>query len=516
MPEVIATRRSTAAIVQKATEGALEKPTSGSQFITIQPDYSIAPNFGTTENVELKDDIMSGKTIIVSEEPSATYSHYFKGSGTAGTPPEYGPMIQSSFGGYRSHASETTAVAQSTAKLLKMSTTDAAQFKKGDAVLIKDSAKGYQIRPVSSVSGTDVTLGFELPAAPTASSKVSGFVTYFPLNENLPVYDLWHYIGGGEAGNESVQDCRTTSMTVSATAQDLINATFSVEGTAYQFNETFADEYQVVAGSADFDIVWSNTGTRTNTAVSIAAGRYTGAEMATALQTAFRSVDSGFGDATVVFADNRFTFADSNTRFYLNFEGYPAMAATLGFAEADTSSSSLVNTLKSTKDAQTVRFYDSGIASSAIEYDTTDPIVARDQQLFIGDADDNICVDASSLTFTFGTPKSLITSICTESGNYRSVINQRTAVLAVSAILQEDERRFFSEFKSGDTVHFAFVGGKKSGDNWKAGECFSIYGSPASITAFAMTDTDGVFSLEMELTCFADGEGEGSIFISFC
>ena len=515
MPEVIATRRSTAAVIQKATEGDLQKPTSGSQFITIQPDYALSPNFETVENVELKDDIMSGKTIITGEAPSATYSHYFKGSGTAGDAPEIGPMIQSSFGGYRTQGAESTAVASSTTKLLKMSTTDAARYKKGDALLIKDS-DGYQIRPVASVSGTDVTLGFELPAATTANSKVGAFLTYYPTSDDLPVFDLWHYIGGGDSGVENIKDCRTTSMTITANAKDLINANFAFEGTAYRFNEDYVDEYQVTAGDADFEVIWTNAGTRTNTAVSIAEGRYTGAELAAAAQTAFRAVNNAFSNATVTFADGRFTFADSDTSFYLNFEGFTGMAEVFGFAEADTSSSSLVNSLKSTKDGKLTRFYDSGIDSDDLEYDSTDPIVARDQQIFIGDADDNICIETSSATFTFGTPKSLITSVCTESGNYRSIINQRTATLAVSIILEEDDRRFFNKFKEGDRVDFAFMGGKKTDGNWKPGECFSIYGSPASITSFAITNVDSVFNLDLELTCYADGEGQGSIFVSFC
>lgn len=516
MPEVIATRRSTAAIVQKAAEGALVKPTSGSQFITIQPDYSLSPNFETTENVELQNDIMSGKTIITGEAPAATYSHYFKGSGTAGTAPEIGPMIQSSFGGMRSQSTESTVARSSTDAVIKMSAGDASKYKKGDAVLIKDSTNGYQIRPVSSVSSTDVSLGFELPAAPTTSAKTGAFLTYYPTSDDLPVYDLWHYIGGGESGVENIKDCRTVSMTVNAAAKDLINSTFAIEGTAYRFNEDFTDEYQVTAGSADFDVIWTNAGTRTNTAVSIPQGRYTGTELAAAAQVVFRAVNNAFSDATVTFASGKFTFADSNTDFYLNFEGYPAMAAVLGFTTADTSSTALGRTLTSPNNGQLTRFYDSGIAASSLEYDDTDPIVARDQQIFIGDADDNVCIEASNATFTFGTPKSLITSICTESGNYRTVINQRTAVLALSVILEEDDRRFFEKFKQGDTVNFAFIGGKKSGGNWKPGECFSIYGSPASITSFSITNTDNVFTLDLELTCFADGAGEGSIFVSFC
>ena len=516
MPEVIATRRSTAAIVQKSTEGDLRKPTSGSQFVTVQPDYRINPNFETVENVELKDDIMSGKTIITGEAPSATYSHYFKGSGTAGTAPEIGPMIQSSFGGFRSESTETTAASSSTKKLLKMSSSDAGKLSKGDALLIKDTG-GFQIRPVSEVDGTDVKLGFELPSPSTSNSKVGQFVTYYPTSDNQPVFDLWHYLGGGDAGVENVKDCRTTNMTVQATAKDLINSSFSFEGTAYRFNEDYKEEFVISSNSDRFEWVWSNSGTRTNTVVTLTQGTYTnGAALATELQKQVRKVNNAFSDATVTFGSNKFTFADSTTKFYINFAGYSSIARKLGFAATDVSSASLVNTLAAPNNARIDRSYGSDIDDDDIEYDDTDPIVARDQQIFIGDPGNNVCVEASSATFTFGTPKTLITSVCTESGNYRTVINQRTAVLAISVILEEDDRRFFQKFKEGDTTHFAFIGGKKASGNWKPGECFVIYGSPASITSFSITDSGGVFALDLELTCFADGEGEGSIFVSFC
>ena len=514
MPQVIATRRSVAAIVLKPEEGSLTKPTAASQFISIQPDFTLSPNFETVENVEIKDDIMSSKTIITGEAPTATYSHYFKGSGTSGKAPQFGPLIQASFGSTRKLSTEATLTAGSTTNVLKMSSSDAAKFKKGDAVFVDNTNKEKEVRAVQSVSGTDVTLAFHLSSAPATATKIGKFVTYYPSSDAIPVFDLWHYIGGGDSGVENIQDCRTTSMTISATAKDLINSTFNFEGTGYRFNEDFTPGWKVETGKNQFNVVTSSA---SNTA-TIAAGTYaTGAAMAAELQKAHRAAGgSGQAAANVTYANGKFV-AKSNENFYWRFlDNSQDLEQALGF---DRKTRTPAGTLTSDNNAPVPRDYSNQtVMDSDITYDQTDPIVARDQQIFIGnpaEKGDSICIETSSATFTFGTPRTLITSVCTESGNYRSIINQRTATLAVSAILQEDDRRFFSKFKNGDTTYFAFTGGKKESGVWQKGQVFTVLGSPASITSFAITNSDNVFALDLELTCFAEGGGEGSVFISF-
>ena len=513
--QIIATRRSIAAIVLKSDEGALTKPTSAEQFVSIQPDFTLSPNFETTENVEIKDDIMSAKTIITGEAPTATYSHYFKASGTAGEAPQFGPLIQASFGGFRQGTTEATLTAGSTTNVLKMSATDAAKFKKGDCVFVDNTTKDKEVRAVASVSGTDVTLAFHLSSAPAAATKIGKFYTYFPNSDLIPVFDLWHYLGGGADGVENIQDCRTTSMTINATAKDLINSTFNFEGTAYRFNEDYVEGWKVETGKNQFNVV---TDTSSATA-TVAPGTYTtGATMAAALQVAHRAAGgSGQAAATVAYTNKKFV-ASSNEDFYWKFlDNSLRLGRQLGFDTSQTNTPD--GKFESDNEARIPRDYSNQtVKDTDIDYDDTDPIVARDQLVFIGDPkskDDSICIESSNATFTFNTPRTLITSICTESGNYRSIINQRTATLTLSAILQDDDRRFFSKFKNGDTTHFAFSGGKKESGVWQKGQVFTVLGSPASITSFAITNSDNVFTLDLELTCFAEGGGVGSVFVSF-
>ena len=521
MSNLIAQRRSVAALVLKNFEGMLEKPTKGEQFLAIQPDFALNPNFTTTENVELKDDIMSGKNIVTGEAPTGTMSHYLVGSGTAGKAPEYGAFLQASFGGYRSLSAEQTLVAGSTVGVLKLSTAGAAMFKKGDAALIKDTVNGWSVRPVQSVSGTDVTLGFNLEKAPGTGVKVGRFLTYFPISDNLPVFDIWHYIGGGESGVENVQDCRVTSISMAANAKDLINASFSFEGTAYRFNENYTENFTLFSYNNKFYIRKTANGepiTVTLEAKSYADGDALAAEIQAKTRT-----QASISSFTAVFAAKKFTF-DATAAFLPDFslgseapEGNMALGDILGFSKESQAGKTPDATAKtSVNDAKMYRNYGHGLTEV---YDDTDPIIARGQQVFIGDATDNICIDSSSVTIAVNTPKALITSICEESGNYRSLINSRSATISVSAHLEDDDRRFFDRFQKGTTTNFAFVAGKKTSEKgklqWKPGETFVFYGSPASITNWAITGSNDVYMLDLELTCYSSGDGKGSIFLSF-
>lgn len=520
MTNLIAQRRSTAAFVLKAFESDLMKVSAGGQFLAIQPGFALTPGFTTTENVELAGDIMSGKNIVTGEAPTGSLSHYFTGSGTPGTAPSYGTLLQATFGGYRNTAAEGTLAASSTTTELKFSTaTAAAVYKKGDALLVK-SVGGWEIRPVESVAGTTVTLGFALNSAPATGTKIGRLSTYFPISDQIPVFDAWHFIGGGESGVENVANCRTTSATLTVNAKDLINCAFSFEGTNYKFNEDFTESFVISSYNSKFNVVNTQGGTRTSTEVELEAKTYDdGAALAAEIQTKVSAV-TGLTSFRATFATNRFSFT-STAAYLLDFfnvqtppDGGLYLADVLGFERTDTSGVNPSTGVKaSTKDARQTRSYASPVEP---EYSIADPIVARGLEVFIGDATDNICIASASVTITLGTPKSLITSICEETGNYRSLINARTATMAISAYLEDDDRRFFDKFSEGAETKFHLNAGmKESNGNWTPGNVFSIYGSPCSITNWSVNASNEIYMLDLELTCFADGEEEGSIFVSY-
>ena len=98
--------------------------------------------------------------------------------------------LRSLLGGKRSSSSATTAAA-STTTVLKFTRHS---FKVGDCVLIKDSGK-FDIRPVTKVTNTDVTLAFALKSAPAANVVVDAVTTYFPDSKSSITLTAEHFPG---------------------------------------------------------------------------------------------------------------------------------------------------------------------------------------------------------------------------------------------------------------------------------------------------------------------------------
>ena len=530
----ISTRASAVALVKKNNEGTLTRPTAGGQYIAIQPDFALSPNFESVENAEIKDDIMTGQAVISGEAPTGTMSHYFKGSGTAGAEPDFGPMLASTFGSTRSQSTEGTLTAGSTTSVLKMSAADAARYTKGDSILIKDDVNGHSIRPVVSSSGTDVTLAFNLDTAPATGVKVGVYTTYAPTNTDLPVYDVWHYIGGGKDGLETMKDCRTVTSAITANAKENINCTFSFEGTAYSLNDVDNRGYVITTSNDNLRLQYGTTQSAATggggqfTSVDLDEAFYTPTQLAAHIQTKVRALtitNNNFSTFRCAYSAStkKFTFTPASSAGTNNVQSIglrvtgsnatdPELVQFLGF-DAATNIAAGVNGAAFTSPNETVGNYENGLDAA---FDATTPIISRNQRLFLGaSSSENTCIEAPTVGITVNTPKTLLTSVCQPSGNLATVINSRDASMTVSSFLDSDDQRFFQRFKEGDRIRFAFIGGAKASGNWVAGNSFAVFGSEASITSFSLTSVDDVYALDMTLTCFSPGDGTGSIFCTF-
>lgn len=532
MAQLTSTRSSSVALTRKLVEGPLKAP-EATDFTAIQTgDFSIAANFETVENLELLNDIMVGQPTISGESPTGSMSHYWKGSGTEGEDPEFSILLESSFGQKKTAKAGLAAAASSTTSVIKVASGHG--LSKGDAVLVKHSAHEHEIRPIKSVTATELNLGFDLNQAPAASTSLGRCVTYSPSSIDLPVFDCWHYMGDGKAGLETIKDCRTVSATITAAAKDNINCSYSFEGTAYSLNDPDHAAYEVVSGKNTFVLIYgkaSDTSNYPTESVTLDAGFYTAAGLAEELQKKLVAISQAGYDFTglrVTYSktDKKFSIqplANDNTvvskvgvKMTTSTRTSAELAAFLGFSEgADKEvGSSATGGDAAVSDVETVPSnYIKGVTPS---FDSSPPIIARKQQLFLGaNSSDNVCLETSSVTVTIGTPKTLLTSICPESGNFATVINSRTATVSLAAFYESNDQRFFRSFKEGSKTSFALVGGARAADNYVAGNSYSIYGSEATITSMAITGSDDVYTIELELACFSPGDGSGSIFCSF-
>ncbi len=518
----IPTRGKVAAVIGKKEEGALLEPTLGKHFVALQADFSITPNFETTENLEIRDDIMAAKPVISGENPSGTFSHYMTGSGVEGEETEYAPMVESCFGAKRFITTEHTTIAGSTVSYLNVSDDALADYAKGDAVLVKDEVNGWSMRPIKNRDLTNkrLVLAFDLEEAPAAGVKLGLHITYYPTTSLQPVFDVWEFFSAG-SGNQNIANNRVTSMTITADANGQINTTFAFEGTSYRMNQDYDATWEL---QDDRNTIVVAYGTSLGDSVNLVLANKiynSGTELATELQLKLRALTGpGLSALTVSYSEDvrKFLFLNASG-FAFDFADTASddgMAALLGFEDDKrTATATVADGLVSKNAAKPSTLNYKIYLPLKPEYDGQPPVIAKDQRLFLGESDNNVCLDAISVTLTINTPTTTIYSICAENAIFAKLLTSRDATLTVSAILQDDDQRFFSKFKNGDTVPFAFMGGQKRNLRWVPGNIFTAYGSEAVINSFSLAESDGIYTLDMDLVCYSPGDGSGSIFLSY-
>jgi len=148
-------------------------------------------------------------------------------------------------------------------------------------------------------------------------------------------------------------------------------------------------------------------------------------------------------------------------------------------------------------------------------YDSSDPLVAKDNEVMIGLATEYSCFSASTVSFTINTAKANINSICAASGVSGSVINSREVTISVSALLNQYQAAEFERFRVGTEVKFQYSFGSKSAGNWIAGKSGALYAPSATISAFTITNADGLAQIDIELNAFVNSTGAGEVYVAF-
>ena len=498
----IQTRNSVLAITVESTEGTPVEPSASGEFIPLQDDAAMTAEFESLENAEIKQSIGSSKPIQGLENPSFSFSAYMKHSGVEGQAPQFNELMKAAFGSEEVNATEYDTIAASTTSVIKVDVGEGATFSKGEALLIKDATNGYSVRNVESISTDDLTLGFEIDNAPASGVNLGKSVFYSPANSGHQSLSLWHYLGNGGV-TQMMAGARVVDMSISAEAGQLINCSYTIEGLEYFYNP-------VVIGSADSYIDWTDDGGTFAAQISLQTYKdphALAAEIASKMnaQTG-ETITVSYQDA-----DGKFSIAATGAVFSLLWNSGANTANTLGdkigfsVAADDTGSLSYIS--------------DSALDLSApvsASYDSSNPVVAKNASVRLGDSDDNVCFEASSIAVTMSTPKANINSICASSGRSGSIINSREVTLSVSALLDQYESDKFRKFRENEDTRFMFNAGEKdSSGNWIAGKVVNMYMPSAVISSFNLADADGLVSLELELTAFVNSTGDGEFFMNF-
>lgn len=492
------------AIMPEVTEGTPVAPSGVGDFVALQPDATLSPTFELLSNEEIRASIGKAKGIQGFERPEMTFSHYLKHSGTEGTAPEFNELLQAVFGNETANGTQRTTTSGSTVSTVKLGA-GGSDFSRGFAVLIKDGTNGYSIRPVLSVATNDLTLGFNLTNAPASGIGVGKCVNYTPANSGHQSLTAWMYRGNGQA-TEMISGAKVTNFGFTANAGELINATFTLAGTKYHFNP-------ITIGATDTKLDFTDDdGTF---AATITAKVYrTPHELATAITDAMNTANSGeTHTCTYSNTTGKFTITSTGTVLSLLWNTGSNTANTIGdkigFSTAADDTGVAASTGYTSDNAQTYA------AAYTPSYDSTDPIAAKYQEVLLGSATDTTCFEAATLGFTMANERSEVKSICAESGINSVLITGREVTITISALLDKYDAGKFDKFANNTTTSFCYNFGPKSGGNWVAGKCGSLYIPSCTVTSYTLTDLDSVIGLEMELKAFVDSSGNNEVYLNF-
>lgn len=494
-------RNTVLALVAETTEGTPVAPSAGTDFTAIQDDLDISPSFDVLENAELKSSIGKGKPIIGMENPQASFTHYLRHSGTEGDNPDFAPLLKSVFGSETVNSTQRSTTTSSSTSIIKLAS-GGSDFARGMAVLIKDGTNGYSIRPVHSVSTNDLTLGFNVAAAPASGIGVGKCVNYSPASSGHQALSVWAF-RANRGAVELMSGGRVTEMSVDFSAGDLIAAAFSLEGMKYYYNP-------VKIGSTDVYLDFLDDAT-TRAAV-VTAKMYTDPhELAAALQTSMNALGST-NTFTVAYSDTtgKYTLTSSGTTFTLKWSTGTNAANTIGdkigFDTTSDDSSALTYTS------------DNAITLTAPYtpiYDSADPIAAKDNEVLIGDSTDSTTLTSPSVSFTISNERSPLDDVSNSTGRSGSLITGRTVTVSVKTYITQYDVSKFKRFRAGTDTRFCYVFGTKSGGNWVAGKSGCIYMPSAVISSFKVTADNGILFLEMELQGYIDSSGNGEVYLNF-
>lgn len=495
------TRSSVMAIMAESSEGTAVMPSAATDYVTLQPDFSFSPAFDSLTNEELRSSLGQAKPIQGIERPEGSFSHYLKHSGTEGAAPEIHELLKSVFGSSSANATERSTTTSSTTTVVKLGA-GGSDFARGKAVLIKDSANGYSIRPVHSVSTNDLTLGFAVANAPGSGVAVGKCVNYSPANSGHQSMSLHLYRGNGHL-YEIIAGAKCGEFSFTANAGEFINASFSLSGTKYFFNP-------INIGASDIYIDWTED---SNTkAASIPAKLYRDPhELATALQAAMTAASAG----TVTVA-----FSDSTGKFTITFAGVTTVTLDwntgantantigdkIGFVVSADDTGALAYTSDNAQDYA---------APHTPSYDSADPLVAKNNEVLLGDGTETASFDAQSISFSVSNEKTEVPSVASESGIKSNMFTRRQVTISISGIIEKHDADKFKRFRENKETRFCYNFGEKSGGNWVAGKCGSLYIPTATLSSFTPTDLDSVIGVELELTAFVDSNGNGEVYLNF-
>lgn len=491
------TKNTVIAVVKETTEGVYLPPSSATDYIPVRAGYAL-----TNEVEQLESDALSGsiglsKSAVGLESPTADLPLYLHGSGTVGTRPDIDQALEGFFGQVVNNATEYDTVGGSTTSVLNVDTGEGANFYRGQSLLIKDNVNGWKIKPVLSVSGDALTLGFNVSNAPASGVNLGRAITYRPIAD-IPSYSITAYQGNGGVV-EGIAGAKVNSLTVSAEAGQFVELNPSFSGIKY-----FQNPLRVTASNNALDF---NDGAPKS--ITLAQKTYEDPHaIAAELQA---KMDGASSDTiTVVYHDTgvnagKFTITTSGAALDIDF-GTTVNTCGLLFGFPADVDSALTYT---SPDALNLD------APHVPTFDAEKTLTAKDQGILIGDATDLICVDLDSIEISGENTINFANSICAESGRGASAPTGRAFEISLSGDVKKYDGDYFKKLRTGANSPFFLVLGVRAsaGGDWVPAKNMTFYAPNATITSLTTVDNNELVFFNMTIRPFVES-GLGEFFVN--
>jgi len=496
--------------IKEDTEGVLKDLSAGTDFAKLRAGGTISGAVETIASDELvAGSIGASKSYVVKEVPTGSFPKYLKHSNVEGQKPEAAILIESCLGTEVVNATEysvTTGSSSGTATArasLEMATNQEDNFVVGQGLLIKDATNKYSIRNVYNVdsTGNALDINFNLAAAPASGVGLGKAVSYIPSTAH-PTFSTHHWQAlTGSAYYQAMAGCRTSSMDIQFPANNFAEMNFEFAGISFYFNPIR------ISSTNKFIDITDDGGT---IAVTLTEGVYK-SPIALAAEIASKATAASVDVISCVYSNStgKYTLSSDGSTFSILWNtgtnAANSVGATLGFSVAanDTGATSYVS--------DNPISVDTALTPS---YDSSDALIVKNNELFIGAFGDNVCVKASTASVSISTPKTDVSSICAESGVVESVILSREVTFSATVLLEKYQSKYFNNLVENTTTSIMFNAGTKSAGNWVAGKCVNVYLPSCSITAAPVADQDGYQVFNIEATAFVSGDLD-DVYINF-
>jgi hypothetical protein len=484
---------------KELTAGQYRAPTTGADFLPLRPGNELSYEPEMLENDELLNDIGASKANIGKENVSGKHSAYLKHSGVEGQEPQLGFMLESLFGSKYVATTEYALIAGSTTKVLKLGVGIGANFRQGQALLIKDGVNGYSIRNIDSISGDDITLNFDLANAPGTGVNTGKAIVYLPVAQGHPTFSTTKYLGNGFAKECSAGNT-TTELALTADANGYGEMELSYEGTVYLFNPIEIDS------TNKFLDVTDDGGT---IAASVPEKIYrTPIELADALQASLEALSAETYTVTYNSRTGKFSIASGSTLLSLLLNSGTNAANGIGeILGFDVSSDKTGSTSYIADNEQE---YAATITPS---FDNTDLIVLKNAELCIGNQADNVKVPSQSVKLTISKEVEDVDDMCEETGIAEKIPVGRVAEMSATISLRKHDAFLLDALLKNSRISAMLNAGPKVGGNWVPGKCVNFYMQSATVSKYT-TGGDNFIQVELSLKGYVNSTTK-DIYLNF-